>query len=511
MPKPAKSQWDFGDLFEKAPAPEPAKPPEPKIEKPPAKNSRAPVNQAPEAAPPEVMQPPAREIWAVSKLTSKIRDLLETHLGSLWVTGEATNIRIQSSGHTYFTLKDAGAQLSCVLFRLEAPWFKREQLKEGLTLNLRGELSVYEARGQYQLIVTEVELQGQGALQAAFERLKAKLLAEGLFDSARKRQIPRYPQRIGVVTSPTGAALQDVLHVLRRRHPAIELILRPARVQGEGAAAEIAQGITQLNQFSDKQPKDKKLDCILVTRGGGSLEDLWAFNEEAVGRAIFNSTLPVISAVGHEIDFTISDFVADFRAATPSAAAEILTNGVVEARQTLGERHAQLRRIARQSLGRAQSNFAQASARLARMHPRRRLQEQAQLLDELQTQLGRCTRKQLRDLQLRAVELSSRLLRTRPSQVITRRRERLEQLRARFEEAFVESLAQRKDQLAQLETKLNLLSPKATLARGYSITLDASSGAVIRSAAGVAPGQKIRTLLAEGEVVSRVEKDQSGA
>src|SRR6266498_5004691 len=297
MSRTAKSQWDFGELF--------------------------PVEQT-------------RRVLSVSELTATVRRLLEKEVGEVWVTGEVTNLRAQASGHVYFTLKDATAQLSCVLFRGEAV-ANREFLQDGQKLLLHGSLTVYEPRGQYQLIVSAIEPQGLGALQLAFEKLKRKLQAEGLFAQERKRPLPRYPQRVGLVTSPTGAAIRDVLHVIQRRQPSLEIVFAPCRVQGEGAAAEIAGAIRRLNQWSLTPSPVARLDLILVTRGGGSLEDLWAFNEEIVARAIFESALPVVSAVGHEIDFTISDFVADLRAATPSAAAEIITEDVFASRVFIAE------------------------------------------------------------------------------------------------------------------------------------------------------------------------------
>src|SRR5437763_12403226 len=298
MSKQSKSQWDFGELF-------------------PAET--------------------ARRVLTVSELTTQLKRLLEKSIGLVWVTGEVTNLRVQSSGHIYFTLKDANAQLSCVLFRGENVE-NRELLQDGQKLLVQGDLTVYEPRGQYQLVVRAVELQGVGALQLAFERLKRKLQAEGLFAPERKRPLPRYPQRIGLVTSPTGAAFRDVLHVIQRRHPGLEIIFVPCRVQGEGASAEIAASIRLLNEFNSAlRAQRSALDLILLTRGGGSLEDLWAFNEEVVARAIVESATPVVSAVGHESDFTISDFVADVRAATPSAAAEIITEGVFASRQFIAE------------------------------------------------------------------------------------------------------------------------------------------------------------------------------
>src|SRR5664280_1128052 len=340
----AKSNWDFGELF--------------------------PAEQT-------------RKVLSVSELTAQVRRLLEQQVGSIWVTGEVTNLRVQSSGHIYFTLKDANAQLSCVLFRGETVTH-RELLQDGQKLLLQGEVTVYEARGQYQLIVRAVELQGIGALQVAFEKLKQKLQAEGLFAQERKRPLPKYPQCIGLVTSPTGAAIRDVLHVVRRRNPSLEIILAPCRVQGDGAAREVADAIRMLNEWNARAglpaapgqlPKGgHRIDLILVTRGGGSLEDLWAFNEEIVARAVFESQVPVVSAVGHEIDFTISDFVADVRAATPSAAAEIITEGVFASRQ-----------------------FVEGLVwRMMQAHPRKRLDESLQRLDDLQAGLLRCGKQGVR-------------------------------------------------------------------------------------------------------------------
>ncbi|MGV3774239.1 MAG: exodeoxyribonuclease VII large subunit, partial [Verrucomicrobiales bacterium] len=287
MPRKAKSQWEFGELF-----------------------------------PTEA----TRKVHSVTELTSSIRRTLEKDFQMLWVTGEISNLRLQSSGHVYFTLKDARSQLSCVMFRSEAASVNRNHLRDGQKVIVNGPLTVYEARGQYQMQVQGLELQGIGALQVAFEQLKAKLQAEGLFERDRKRALPKFPEVLGIVTSSTGAAIRDVLHVIERRHPALQVILASCKVQGVGSAAEIACAINLLNDWAAKGAEPKP-DLILVTRGGGSLEDLWAFNEEPVARSIFSSKLPIISAIGHEIDFTISDFVADYRAATPSAAAEILTEG----------------------------------------------------------------------------------------------------------------------------------------------------------------------------------------
>src|SRR6266567_2229571 len=271
------------------------------------------------------------KVFTVTELTRSIRGTLEAKFDAIWVQGEISNYKQHASGHQYFTLKDQRAQIACVIWR-DAMAPLRQPLVDGAQVQVYGQVSVFEARGQYQLSVQILQPRGLGLLQAKFEALKRKLEAEGLFASERKRPLPKFPQRIGLVTSPTGAAIRDVLHVVQRRNPALQIVVAPCRVQGEGAGAEIAAGIRLLNEFNRMQSRRAEqglltaaaarpyLDLILVTRGGGSLEDLWAFNEEVVARAIFESGLPVVSAVGHEIDFTISDFVADVRAATPSAA-----------------------------------------------------------------------------------------------------------------------------------------------------------------------------------------------
>ncbi len=462
MPKPAKSQWDFGELF-----------------------------------PPEQL----RKVLSVTELTWQIKRLLEQQVGEVWVTGEVTNLRLQSSGHAYFTLKDAGAQLSCVLFRGETQ-VDRSLLQDGRKVNLQGEVTVYEPRGQYQLRVAKVELQGIGALQAAFEKLKQKLKAEGLFAPERKRPLPRYPQRIGLVTSPTGAAIQDVLHVVERRNPALEIILAPCRVQGDGAAEEIAAAIKLLNEFNATQ---SAIDLILVTRGGGSLEDLWAFNEEVVARAIFESALPVVSAVGHEIDFTISDFVADLRAATPSAAAEIITEGVFSSAQFVSEAAQRLRQLARQQLDDKLDRLTQTAQHLARVHPRRRLNDWLQRLDDAQTTLLRCVKQAARQQRLAWQNLSDRLGRVRPALLLRQKREALAQAQHRLQEQAGRRLEGWRSELVALEARLRLLGPEQVLARGYSITTDAASGKVLREAGEVKAGQRLKTRLKAGAVFSKAE------
>ena len=486
MTKPVKSQWDFGELFP--------------------------------------MQP-TRKVLSVSELTSQVRRLLEQQVGLIWVSGEVSNLKVQSSGHCYFSLKDAGAQLNCVLFRGELQ-VDRTILQDGRKVTLQGNLTVYETRGQYQLIVIKVEAQGIGALQVAFEKLKQKLNAEGLFAQARKRTLPKYPQRIGLVTSPTGAAIRDVLHVVERRNPSLEIILAPCRVQGAGAAVEVASAIRLLNEFNKRASakhlpeasartadffaradrRKLKLDLILLTRGGGSLEDLWAFNEEIVARAVFHSDLPVVSAVGHEIDFTISDFVADLRAATPSAAAEIITEGVFASCQFLADARPRILQLARAQLQDKRLIRDQLMNRLGRMHPRRRLEDRLQRLDELQAGLLRLTLQRYKNLRITWRNFAERLSRVRPALILRQRRLLLDQTSDRLRQQTNQRFRDCRHKFLTLEDRLRLLGPEGVLARGYSITTDAETGKVIRSPAGLKPGQRLKSRLNEGEVTSRVEE-----
>jgi exodeoxyribonuclease VII large subunit len=469
MPK-LTSQWEFGELF---------------------------------------AAPALRRVLSVSELTTSIKRLLEQQVGCVWVKGEVSNLRLQSSGHLYFCLKDATAQLNCVLFRGEARAFNRDLLRDGAGVSLNGELTVYEARGQYQLIVAAVELQGVGALQMAFEKLKQKLQAEGLFAPERKRPLPRYPQRIGVVTSPNGAAIRDVLQALQRRYGGIELVLASCRVQGQGAGEEIARAIRLLSEWHQTrlQYPARRLDLILVTRGGGSLEDLWAFNEEPVARAIFDAAVPVLSAVGHEIDFTMSDFVADLRAATPTAAAEIITEGYVSSRQFVLSSAELLRQRARAQVEARARELLRTVQQLQRQHPRRWLQEQWQRLDDLQGSLQRCVRYNFRAQQSVSQGLSQRLWRSKPSQAVARRREAMHALQRRLREQTRLQIQASQQQLKAAASKLRLLSPWNVLERGYSITMDAVTGRVLQSPHEVQPGQRLRTRLHGGDVESTVDPD----
>ncbi len=447
---------------------------------------------------------PARKVFSVAELTAKIRALLEGNVGRAWVSGEITNLRVQASGHAYFTLKDLYAQVSCVLFKADARAVDRSLLKDGQTVVLQGEMTVYEPRGQYQMRVVAVELQGQGKLQAAFERLKQKLNAEGLFAAQRKRPIPRCPARLGLVTSLDGAALRDVLHVVERRQPTLEIFLAPCRVQGPSAAPEIARSLRLLNDWSAAHPSCP-LDLILLTRGGGSLEDLWAFNEEETARAIVASRLPAVSAVGHEIDFTISDFAADLRAATPSAAAEQITEGACSIRQALIEMRARLGRLAAQQVGWRREELARARRELDRREPTRVLRARQQRLDELREAMARRVLATILRAQENFRNAARRFIALRLPDRLHRESAALEVVRRALRQQAHTRLREARHRLASVESQLRLLGPEQTLLRGYSITTDAATGAILRDAAQVGAAAKIRTRLAKGELHSTVD------
>lgn len=452
-----------------------------------------------------------KKTYSVSELNGAIRKTLESGFGRVRVTGEVSNFRAQGSGHCYFALKDQSAQVSCVLFRSERV-SHRSEIDNGVEVVLEGDLTVYEARGQYQMVVRAIELQGVGTLQRAFERLKKKLEGEGLFEPSRKGAIPPYCFRLGVVTSPSAAALRDVLQIVGRRHPAMELFLRPVRVQGQGAAEEIAAAIESLNRYSASLPVGDRLQAILVTRGGGSLEDLWAFNEEIVARAVAGSALPLISAVGHEIDFTICDFVADLRAPTPSAAAEIVTEGVFSSREMVRSSREQLHSLVMRQTGHLSAIIEQVARRLAAGHPRRSLDHLRQGLDDIEVTMGRAINESCRMEALRLERMGRQLQAHQPQRVIDRQRESIEILSGRVVErvnGVRESRSQHLDHLAKM---LRLLSPLNVLERGYSITRETESGRIVGSVHEIEKGTSLTTLVKDGELVSDVtltKKDRS--
>ena len=448
---------------------------------------------------------PARNeprVWSVSELTRAVRATLEDEYGVVWVEGEVSNYRKQPSGHQYFTLKDATSQVSCVWFARTGMRLKQIALSDGMQVQVRGALTVYEARGQYQLSVQLVQAGGAGLLQAKFEALKRKLEAEGLFDPERKRPLPKSPGTIGIVTSPTGAALRDILNILARRAPWVRVIVHPVRVQGEGASREIAAAVTDFNALA--RSGFAPIDVILVARGGGSVEDLWEFNEEVVARAIADSALPVVSAVGHEIDFTIADFVADLRAPTPSAAAELLVPDAAELLTRVARLRVQMQRtlVTRASAERRRLEFLGRTALFR--EPAKRVAEAAQRLDLASESLRRTVRAWLDDQERRLKELSASVRQHRPDQLLALRRVSYEAVRGLLVERMRQALKERRGHLDRVNQMLKLLAPEGMLARGYSMTTTAE-GEIVSSVNDVSPGTKIITRVRDGTIPSVVE------
>lgn len=443
-------------------------------------------------------------VYSVTEITRAVRAALEEEVGVVWVEGEISNYRKQASGHQYFTLKDAGSQLACVLFaaRGGGAWRKQVPLADGMQVQVRGALTVYEARGQYQLNVQLVQAGGAGLLQAKFEALKRKLEAEGLFDADRKRALPKFPAAIALVTSPTGAALRDILNILGRRAPWVRVVIVPVRVQGDGTAEEIAAAVEEVNRFAELGVSP--VDVLVVTRGGGSVEDLWEFNEEIVARAIAASALPVVSAVGHEIDFTIADFVADLRAPTPSAAAELLVPDGVELSRRLAESGAQLRRHAQRAVEQQRSRLAWLVRGELFRQPELRLREAAQRLDLATDTLGRAPRERMTEAKRRLAETAAQLRHHRPDQALALLRQQLGSLQQRLHERCAHGINERAQRFAKARELLRVLGPEATLSRGYSVTTTAN-GELIHSASQALTGTRLVTRLRDGEVRSVVE------
>jgi exodeoxyribonuclease VII large subunit len=432
----------------------------------------------------------------VTELTSQIRQLLEGRFGEVWIEGEISNFRRHSSGHWYFTLKDAGAQISCASFRNQNRYI-RFMPEDGIAVRLRGRLSLYEPRGEYQILVSSIEPVGAGALQLAFEQLKARLEAEGLFASERKRPLPVLPRRVGIVTSPTGAALQDVLRVLTRRNRAVRILVAPARVQGDGAAAEVASAIEALSSGG-------AVDVIIVARGGGSLEDLWAFNEELVARAIAASRVPVISAVGHETDFTIADFVADLRAPTPSASAEMVAAAADELYAAVeAQRQAAIAAVRYHLLESRSRIMALRHAPALRAVPAlvtRRTQD----VDAARTRLAELARARVRAARTAAAAASGALAVADPERRVAADRARVAALTAELKALVRASIDGRRERLALAAGSLSALSPLGVLMRGYSIVTD-EAGRIVRGPADVAPGELVHVRSVDGTFTARRE------
>ncbi len=434
---------------------------------------------------------PQRKIYSVSELSHEIRDRLEQQFPDVWVTGEVSNFRAASSGHCYFTLKDANAQLRAVCFRSQARYLKFKP-QDGISVIARGRLSVYEARGEYQLVVEYLEPAGLGALQLAFEQLKAKLASEGLFDPSRKKPLPLLPTAIGIVTSPTGAVIRDILRILRRRFHNMNAALYPVKVQGEGAAKEIVAGIEHFNRHPG-------VDVMIVARGGGSLEDLWAFNEENVARAIAASRIPVISGVGHETDFTIADFVADLRAPTPSAAAELVVRRKQDFVTELENRTHRMSQIFRLKLSEARQRLTELRMHRVFETLVAKLAERAQRVDDCVVALDGAIRQRLNLARQEWLLASPGVVHYDFQRLLGLKRAQLDERAGRFETEFKRCLVERRNRLSQIEVILRERSPLAILGRGYAITRDAS-GKIIRDAAEVPLGSHISVRLARGEL-----------
>jgi exodeoxyribonuclease VII large subunit len=437
-------------------------------------------------------------VYTVSQLNRLAKGLLEDHFPSVLVEGEISNFACPSSGHWYLTLKDAGAQVRCAMFR-NRNMFVRVQPKDGMRVLVKGRLSLYEGRGDYQLILDQLEETGAGAMRRAFEQLQARLQAEGLFDAAHKRPLPALPRHLAVITSPTGAAIHDVLSVLKRRFPALPVTIIPVSVQGQQAAGEIIAALQLVNR---RQGCLADVDLVLLTRGGGSLEDLWSFNDEVLARCIHASELPVIAAVGHEVDFTIAEFVADVRAPTPSAAAELLSPHQDAWRQRLQRVATQLEFLLCQRISGLRQQVLRAGKRL--QHPGRRLQEQAQRLDELEARLRRALGNLLLHKQSRLQLLRQRVATHAPDRLLALLKQRLNAANHQLLRAWRARLQHLQVRLQARAHALNMVSPLATLARGYSITSTAD-GAIVNSYEQIDRGATIRTRLAQGSIESIVQ------
>jgi exodeoxyribonuclease VII large subunit len=440
---------------------------------------------------------PERKIYKVSELSLELKNLLEKKFPDIWVMGEVSNFRAATSGHLYFTLKDETAQLRAVCFRNQARYLKFKP-QDGISVIARGHLSVYEARGEYQLYVEYLEPAGLGALQLAFEQLKQKLAAEGLFDLARKRPLPVLPRAIGVVTSPTGAVIRDILRILRRRFRNMNVVLYPVKVQGEGAAEEIVEGV----EYFSRRPV---VDVTIVARGGGSLEDLWAFNEEIVARAIAASKIPVISAVGHETDFTIADFVADLRAPTPSAAAELVVHRKQDFVTELEHRARRMSQIVRLRLTEARQRLTELRMHHVFQTIASRLAERAQRVDDCVVSLERSLRIRLNTARQEWLRASAGVVRYDFRRLLGLKRAALEEHLGRFDAVVRRFLTERRNRLSQVEAILKERSPGTVLQRGYSITRDAA-GRIVRDAAQVAIGDDLSIHLARGGLGATIKE-----
>ncbi len=443
-----------------------------------------------------MMELPFRYILTVSELTQEIREILETRFPDIWVEGEISNLRIPPSGHIYLTLKDDFSQIRAVFFKMKARTL-RFVLEDGLHVICHGRVSLYEKRGEYQLILEEVEPKGIGALQLAFLQLKDRLEKEGLFDLARKKPIPMVPQTIGIVTSPTGAVISDMLHIIHRRFENVHILLNPVRVQGEGASLEIAKAIEDLNKWMN-------VDVIIVGRGGGSLEDLWPFNEEIVARAIYHSKIPIISAVGHETDYTISDFVADLRAPTPSAAAELVVKDKREIKNTLHYLEEKLENQILQTLKDYRTDLFHLRKML--IDPRKKIEEYFLRVDDLVNRFRILFSWTLKGRRERSLHLKESLFLRIPIKRIENLRSLISENRKRLGQTIRYSMEIQRQKVEGIFGKLESLSPLSILQRGYSITRKLPSLQILRDVVHVREGDKVEVKLHKGTLLCGVEK-----
>jgi exodeoxyribonuclease VII large subunit len=451
----------------------------------------------PPAPGPARAQPAQRNVYTPSRLNREARTLLERGFPALWVEGEISNLSRPSSGHWYFSIKDESAQLRCAMFR-QRNIYAGFTPRDGMHVVVRGRISLYEARGDYQFLADAIEEAGEGALRRRFDLLKAKLAAEGLFATERKRALPSLPRRIGIITSPTGAAIRDVLHILKRRFCMIPVLLYPVPVQGAGAASQIAAAIRLASARSE-------CDVLILARGGGSLEDLWSFNEELVARAIADCKVPLISGVGHEVDFTIADFVADVRAPTPSGAAELAAPDCNEWLRNFALLARRMSLALQRHQAAKANRFAWLQRRLALMHPGAQLRQKAQRLDDLERHLVRIMRQSLRDRGTALAQNHARLRHVSPALRLAEARRRLDVASNAIAAALRKEMQHLQRRVAVTAGKLNAFSPLATLERGYAIVTGAD-GHVVTDTDALAPGALVQARLARGRVHARVEQ-----
>ena len=437
------------------------------------------------------------DIYTVSRLNSEVRLTLELQFRQLWLVGEVSNFIAASSGHWYFSLKDQAAQVKVAMFK-QSNRYASLQPKNGQQILIRARISVYEPRGEYQLLADMLEPAGDGLLKQQYEQIKATLAAEGLLAPERKKPLPKKVQKVGVVTSPTGAAIRDIITVLQRRAPALEVIIYPCLVQGTQAPGQIYNAI-------QKAISRNEVDVLLIGRGGGSLEDLWCFNDEQLCRAVAACPIPIVSAVGHEIDFALTDFVADVRAPTPSAAAELVSPDQSHLLERISRLRSALIQAQRARMQQVAPKLINLSQRLLALHPKRRLEQQQQRLDELQLRLTASIKRNVLSAQQQQQYLDKSLRQLSPGKVLTQQKQYISQLEQRLKQAQQQQLKQHKQRLAQLGSQLNTVSPLATLARGYSITFDEKQQVVTNSSQ-LKAGDKVVVKLAAGSFDAEVTK-----